>query len=136
MNIPEMDIQLRIFFNQKDHQVNAAEILNVKAVACIYVSVKNNPIHAIVDLRAGMSIIFLNLLKQFQIKMDANTDVKVKGFLESVKGFCDTAKIPIYIKDTMFIFIMFVLKTLKKQQIFLLENDWYTSYVTNIDYKT
>jgi len=63
LDIPEVDTQMRTYLNQKDQQVNINESPNVKAAARIYVSVKNNPIHAIVDSGAGMSIISLNLLR-------------------------------------------------------------------------
>jgi len=136
LDIPEVDTQMRTYLNQKDQQVNINESPNVKAAARIYVSVKNNPIHAIVDSGAGMSIISLNLLRQLQIKMDPNTNISVKGLLGPAKGFCGTAKIPIRIQDAIFTFNMFVLETPEKQQTFLLGNDWCTHYAANLNYKT
>ena len=136
LELSEIDTQMRTHLNKKTESVNEAEEPSVKAAARIYVNVKNNPIHAIVDSGAGMSIISLNLLKQLGIKLDPNTNVNVKGLLGPAKGFSGTAKIPIRIKDVMFPFTMFVLETPGNQYTFLLGNDWCTNYATNIDYKT
>ena len=86
---------MRTHLNKKTEPVNEAEEPVVKAVARIYVNVKNNPIHAIVNSNTGMSIISLNLFKQLGIKLDPNTNVNVKGLLGLAKGFSDIAKVSI-----------------------------------------
>src|SRR5688572_19114240 len=64
MNIPEMDTQLRTFLNQKDHQVNAAEIPNVKAAARIYVSVKNRSEEHTSELQSQSNLVCRLLLEK------------------------------------------------------------------------